>query len=314
MERFSLSARDDFKVATARWLPPSRPKAVLQIVHGMAEHASRYERLAQACIEHGIAVYGHDHRGHGNSTDSNTPMGHFADEDGWEKVVSDVQTVNHHVRAVHPGTSVFIFGHSMGAFVARAQLLRDPTMFAGAIISAPGWRMGRLASALARIAESEGGRLGLRTPSKVMTKLVFGSFNLQFLPTRTGFDWISRDRNQVDRYIADPLCGFNCSGTLWKDLFSAVREIERQESDRGLVSCTIPMFIAAGSRDPVSLCGVGCLQLAAKYRTAGNREVTLKFYPGARHELTNETICDEFIGNILEWMERRVSLGAINAA
>lgn len=308
MERFTLAAEDGFTIAAVRWLPSGPVRAVLQVCHGMAEHVTRYEPLAQACIATGIAVYGHDHRGHGASVDENTPLGHFGDQDGWGNVLGDLRVVQRWVRDRHPQASVFMFGHSMGSFVVRSYLLDHADTLAAAIISATGWRMGPLADGLAWVARREAARRGVRTPSRLMTKLVFGSFNIQFGRTRTGFDWLSRDPAQVDAYVADRLCGFDCSGTSWNGMLTGMRALERGEKDSRRLSGRLPLLLVAGSRDPVSMGGRGNSQLASCYRAAGNRHVTVKRYPGARHELLNETIRAEFLADTLHWMDRQIGI------
>src|SRR5258706_9057567 len=215
MERQTLTAEDGFELAMVRWLPSGTPRGVLQISHGMAEYASRYAPFAEACNAAGIAVYAHDHRGHGGSIDVTTPRGHYADHDGWSKVVGDLETVQQRIRALHPGAPIFLMGHSMGSFIARAVLLRSADAFAGAIISATGWRTGPLGAFLRWSARREVQKLGPREPSAKMAKLIFGFFNVQFMPARTKFDWLSRDPEQVDLYVNDPMCGFDCSGQLW---------------------------------------------------------------------------------------------------
>src|SRR5438034_1539284 len=155
MERVRLTAADGFGIAAVRWMPAGQTRAVLQISHGMAEHVTRYQPLAEACNARGIAVYGHDHRGHGASVDENTPLGHFADQDGWEKVLGDLRMVHQWAQDCHPQAPVLLFGHSMGSFVVRTYLLDRADTLAGAIISATGWRTGPLASALAWVARRE---------------------------------------------------------------------------------------------------------------------------------------------------------------
>jgi alpha-beta hydrolase superfamily lysophospholipase len=301
-ERFTLTATDGFQLSAMRWLPRSEPRAVLQLSHGMAEYAARYARFAEACIAQGIAVYAHDHRGHGDSIDASTPRGHFADEDGWAKVTGDLFTANAHVHRKHPNLPVFLFGHSMGSFVARAYLLEHATTVAGGILSATGWRQGPLASVARAIARGQGKKLGARTHSHLMTKLVFGTFNLRFRPVRTPFDWLSRDASEVDAYIASPQCGHHCSGTLWADLFGGARAVERLEKDRARPSRETPILLLAGTHDPVSIGGLGHGQLAALYRAAGNTRVTDRRYDKARHELLNETNRAEVTSDIIAWV------------
>lgn len=309
MERQALTAADGFQLATMHWPAAGRPRAVLQLVHGMAEHLSRYAPFAEACAAANLAVFGHDQRGHGASINPHTPRGHFADEDGWAKVVADLALVHRHLGALYPGLPIFLFGHSMGAFVARAFLLQRADTLAGAILSATGWRTGLLGAVMRWFARREVRRHGPQAPSRLMTKLVFGTFNLQFAPTRTPFDWLSRDRAQVESYLKDPLCGFDCSGQLWVDLLTGERDLERAEDDPARLSPTLPLLLLAGRRDPVSLGGLGNRQLAKRYRQAGNQQVTVRGYPGARHELLNELNHDAVWGDLLQWIGGRLAPG-----
>jgi alpha-beta hydrolase superfamily lysophospholipase len=315
MERQTVRAEDGFELATIRWLPKGAPRAVLQIVHGMAEHVSRYAPFAEACTAAGIAVYGHDQRGHGSSiTETTAPRGHFADEEGWTKVIGDVERVQRHIRAAHPNIPIVLFAHSMGAFVARAFLLRSADSLAGAIISSNGWRTGPLGAVLRWFARREVRKHGARQPSRLMTKLVFGTFNIQFAPTRTRFDWLSRDPAQVDLYNNDPLCGFDCSGKLWDDMLTGVQAIEKEEDDPARLSRTLPLLFIAGTRDPTSMGGIGNGQVAARYRAAQNPSVTDKRYPGARHELLNETNRDEVWRDLLQWIATQLQARSSVAA
>lgn len=310
MDRFILSADDGFPLAAVRWLPRESPRAVLQISHGMAEHAGRYVRFAEACAAAGLAVYAHDHRGHGASVDAATPRGHYADHAGWSKVVGDLATVQGHLRAAHPELPIFVLGHSMGSFIARAHLLTHGHELAGAILSATGWRLGPVNRVLQWTASRQARKLGPSTPSTLMTKLVFGTFNVQFTPTRTGFDWLSRDASEVDSYAADPLCGFDCSGQLWADLLGGVSALEKDEDDRERLRPGPPLLLVAGTRDPVSMGGFANSQLAARYKAAGNADITDRRYPGGRHELLNETNRDEVTRDLLAWIDERATSGA----
>jgi alpha-beta hydrolase superfamily lysophospholipase len=306
VQRDTLLTEDGFELSMVGWRPSGPCRGVLQIVHGMAEHVARYAPFAAACNAAGVAVYGHDQRGHGASIHASAPRGHFADEAGWDKVVGDALEVQRCIRGLHPELPIILFGHSMGAFVARECLLRRADALAGAIISATGWRTGPLGAVMRWFARREVTRHGAPWPSPLMTRLVFGTFNVQFAPTRTRFDWLSSDAAQVDAYVADPLCGFDCSGKLWDDLLTGVQMLERAEDDRARVSTTLPMLIVAGSRDPTSMGGLGSRQLAARYRAAGNANVVEKRYPGGRHELINERNRDEVWRDLLSWIDARL--------
>jgi alpha-beta hydrolase superfamily lysophospholipase len=305
IERFRVAADDGFSLAAMRWVPRD-PRAVIQISHGMAEHAARYAPFAVACAAAGLAVYAHDHRGHGGSIDDATPLGFYAENGGWVKVVGDLDTVHRQARGEHPSLPVFLLGHSMGSFVARAYLLEHGAQLSGAILSATGWRAGPMNQALRWVALRECRKHGPRAPSPLMTKLVFGAFNLPFLPARTSVDWLSRDPAAVDAYVADPLCGFDCSGQLWADLLAGSSAIEKAEDVPSRLPASLRLLLIAGSNDPVSMGGIGHAQLARRYRAAGNEDVDDRRYPGGRHELLNETNRDEVSADIIGWIARRI--------
>ena len=300
MQAFNLDAADGETIRGWCWLPVMAPRAVVLIVHGMGEHAARYRRFADRLAEAGYAVYAHDQRGHGERP---RRRGWFAAEQGWNKVVDDVDTVRAHAAARHPGVPLLLFGHSMGSFVSRAYLLRHGQGLAGLVLSATGYRQAWLARLMRRVA-GLAGRLGGRLqPNAFMSRLVFGSFNLSFLPARTAVDWLSRDAAEVDRYLADPLCGFHFTPALWQDLFGGIIALEAGERrGRHLPRC--PVLLMTGSRDPVSLGYWALRQLARRYRRAGLDDITLRVYPGGRHEMLNEINREAVTADILAWMAR----------
>ncbi|WP_374335924.1 lysophospholipase [Leeia sp.] len=300
--RHTVQAEDGFGLALWAWEPEGAPRAVLLVAHGMAEHAARYARFAEACCAAGVAVYAHDHRGHGDSVGEGTPLGHFADHGGWQRVQDDLTVVQRWVQQRQPGVPQFAFGHSMGSFILRAWLLQHAASLAGAMVSATGWRLGPGNRLLASVARRQGRKRGFNQPCPTMHKLVFGSFNLQFLPARTGFDWLSRDRAEVDAYLADSRCGFHCTAQLWDDLLQGVAALEQAENHVHPEAARLPVLAVAGSRDPVSMGGLGCRQLVKRYQQAGNPDAQARIWPGGRHELLNEQNRDEVSQYLIDWM------------
>lgn len=304
-ESFAVGADDGTSVAAWRWLPAGTPRAALLVAHGMAEHGRRYGDFAAFLAARGLAVYAHDHRGHGE-TAANGRLGHFADADGWRLVVADLEAVRRRIAADLPGVPVFVLGHSMGSFIVRSWLLDQPDAAAGVILSATGFEQRPLARLLARVAGWDGRRRGFATPSRLMEKLVFGSFNLQFFPARTPFAWLSRDPAVAPAYLADPRCGFACSPRLWIDLFEAIVAMETRERAGPALRPALPALLIAGSRDPVSMGGRGVRQLGRRYRDAGLSDVTVTVYPGGRHEMLNETDRDRVFADIAGWIDARI--------
>ncbi|MBB5019007.1 alpha-beta hydrolase superfamily lysophospholipase [Chitinivorax tropicus] len=298
-----LAAPDGHSIFMISWLPDDAPLVgILQISHGMAEHCLRYKALASHLSRHGIGVCTHDHRGHGRSVQGDEAFGHYADRDGWAKVVADLHQVNQHIHQAHPGVPIMMLGHSMGSFIQRAYLLQHGNTLQGAIISSTGIHYGIVAKLAGAVAKWDARRIGLRTPSKLMAKLSFGAFNLQFMPSRTAFDWLSRDPAQVDAYLADPFCGFDCSGGLWGDLFEAITLMEHAEATGLGIPTQLPVLFIAGGRDPVSMGGRGCKALRKRYVKAGMQDVDCRIYPGGRHEILNEINRETVYADITTWM------------
>jgi len=297
-QQFSITAADGREILIYGELPKTAARQVLVISHGMAEHIQRYSWFAQQLAEQGIAVYAANHRGHGPDCEL---AGHYADQAGWQKVVADLHQVIGHVKQQH-ALPLTLFGHSMGSFIARQYAIRhgeqlDRLILSGSNHQSP-WlfRVGLVTARLERL------RLGARASSKLLELLSFGSFNQAFKPARTEFDWLSRDAAEVDRYIADPLCGFSCSTQFWCDFFYGLAQISCQPSFRQIPS-TLPVMLVSGDKDPVGRQGKGVVALANALSQLSGCATSVKLYPDARHELLNETNKQQVVADILSWLD-----------
>lgn len=285
------------------WLPAAEPQAVVVIAHGMAEHAARYARFAAALNAAGFAAYGFDHRGHGQTGKQAGTLGHMGDQDSWNRAVGDLAAVCRFVAQRHPGKPLLLFAHSMGSFMAQQFLYEHGAMLAGAVLCGstgkppPIAAIGRLVTRLERL------RLGRRGISNLVQSLSFDAFNKRFRPQRTDFDWLSRDAAEVDKYIADPLCGFPISVQSWIDLLDGLQAIARPDN-QARIPKALPVFVIAGRHDPVSGGGAGLKQLLAAYATAGLSRVESRFYDEARHELLNEINRDEVTADVIGFFRR----------
>ena len=230
---FELRADDGERLLARRWLPEGRPRAAVQIAHGLAEHSARYARFAAALNAAGYAAYANDHRGHGPKAKP-ADRGHLADERGWAKTVGDLWTMNRLIAAEQPGSPIVLFGHSMGSFLAQAFVAAHSDALAGAIYSGSNGRPPAIASAGRLIARAERMRLGGRGSSRLIHQLWFGAFNKPFSPARTEFDWLSRDEKEVDAYVADPHCGFPFTTQLAIDLLDALPDLSSAQSLSGI--------------------------------------------------------------------------------
>ena len=282
----------------------SQPKAILVIAHGMGEHGGRYAALATYLNQQGVSVYAPDHRGHGQTGQRMRHMGFFAPEQGWDRVVGDLFSLCQQLKARHSGLPFFLMGHSMGSFLARDFAARQGRMLQGLILS--GTASGKW--------DALGGRALVRILSTVkspvdecdfLTRTTMGRFNAAFAPCRTEFDWLSRDPDQVDAYVDDPLCGIGFTLGFYRDLFQGLGRISRRDCFSRTPS-RLPIFCFAGSQDPVGRQGKGVTAVAGQYRSAGIRDLELKLYPQGRHEMVNEINRDEVYSDIHEWMAARI--------
>ncbi len=279
------------------WLPDTRPRAVVQIAHGMAEHIGRYAPFAEYLCENGFAVAANDHAGHGQSADL-AVKGYFGEQNGWSSVVADMKALHDHAAVLMPGIPYILFGHSMGSFLARSYAARYPQDISALILSGtagknPAAGIGSL------VAIREKKRNGVKKPSEQLNNLSFGSYSKPFLPSRTMFDWLSRDKEQVDRYIEDPLCGFVFTAEGFFDLLSGIREISSASWAKKVPN--VPIYLFSGEKDPVGNNGKGVKQVAKWLKDTGHT-VTLKLYPEGRHEMLNEINRTEVYQDVLRFL------------
>jgi len=302
---FQLQMSDGRAIHVYRWLPQGPARAALLVVHGMAEHGARYARLAQGLNGAGCAVYALDLPGHGRSVRSPEELGHFADREGWTYALDALQLVRRQAAQEQAGLPLFLLGHSMGSFLGQHYIVEHGEDLAGVILSASSGSMGPMRAPGALLLKLEAALLGARHPSALAEALSFKAFNKKFAPVRTPFDWLSRDPAEVDQYVADPLCGFRCSASLWASLLAAGASLlDPQRLAR--IPKSLPVLLIAGSDDPVSFGAKGPELLSRAYRAAGLKEVTVKIYEGGRHELLNEIApCREQVtADLLEWLNR----------
>jgi alpha-beta hydrolase superfamily lysophospholipase len=302
---YKLKITEDHEIQVYEWLPDDAEniKGVLQISHGMAEHAKRYKYFAAFLTKNNYAVYANDHRGHGKTAGKIENLGFFSNENGWRKVVDDLKALSLHAKEKHPNKAFFVLGHSMGSFLMRDYISNPPLKLNGAIISAtagnPGL-LGKVGVFITRILLLFGSPT---KQNKLMDSLSFGAYNNKFKPNRTKFDWLSRDDEQVDKYIDDPYCGFICSTLFFRDLLTGLLSVSKQ-SFIDLVAEDLPVLFFAGDNDPVGNFGKGVTEVRDKFKRAGVKDITLKLFSGGRHEMLNEINKDEVYVYVLDWLNK----------
>lgn len=283
-----LSSDGHTQLHGAQWTPADRePIAVLQIAHGVAEHILRYDDFARYLNDRGILVAGHDHLGHGKSLpEGGTPV-YFGDGSTWETVVDDIHLLHDRLREQYPDLPILLMGHSMGSFLSRSYLIRYPGTVDAAIIMGTGWQPKAVVAGGLAVARAAAAVVGESGTSDLVTQLAFGAYNKQFAPNRTSCDWLSADTDNVDAYMADPLCGADATVGLFRQMLLGIRFNQRLSNLRRMDAQTPVLFIA-GDKDPVGANGAGVRRTYQEFLRAGMLDCTLKLYPGLRHEILNE--------------------------
>ena len=278
-----VSAADGTEIFTTGWTTvEGEPRGVVQIAHGLAEHAARYDRFARELNAAGYLAFATDHRGHGRTGQDR--LGHFGTA-GFDGLAADVAQYGAELADANPGLPVFLFGHSMGSFASQMVMIDAPDQYAGVVLSGS-TAMDALAAAMAD------------APADAPAGLE--AFNAGF-EHRTGYEWLSRDDAEVDQYVADLWCGFDVPDETMPLLFGPAERLALP-SELGKIRSDLPILIASGSDDPLAGGGQLVELLGQRYRDAGITDVTVQVYPGARHEILNETNRDEVTADIVDWL------------
>lgn len=290
------------QLACRMWLPETAPRAVIQLVHGMAEHIDRYDAPARAFAQAGFLVVGHTHLGHGEDAPT---LGHFGKTDGWQHLIDDVHALRQHTQADYPGVPYVILGHSMGSFVTRCYLQQHAEGLTAAILSGTGYFGKGVVCAGLTLANLVCAFGGAEKPSKLIDRIAFGANNKPFAPARTAVDWLSRDEVQVDRYAADPYCGFLFTGAGYRELFRGLNRLTDKTALRRMPK-ELPVLFFSGDHDPVGGMGGGVRRVAEDFRAAGMADVTVRLYEGGRHEMFNEVNRDEVAADVIQWVNGHI--------
>lgn len=300
---FDYPSQGEGRIHGCQWTPEGEIRGVVQIIHGIAEHVYRYDDFAAHLNEKGYVVVAEDHMGHGLSMDSGTP-GYFAG--GWNAAVEDSYTLLRRTMEQYPDVPCFLFGHSMGSFLARSILIAHPDSgLRGAVICGTGWMPQAVIQAGHGAAELVCRRIGARKPSQRLQNLVFGSYNKRVEHPRTPYDWLSRDSRQVDAYIADPKCGFTVRCGLLRDMLGGISMIQRKDN-LAKMSRELPVLFVAGGDDPVGNYGRGVRQAADAFEKAGMTRVECRLFPLCRHEILNEINREEIYRFVSGWLDKNL--------
>lgn len=293
------------RIYVRQWTPDAEPRGIVQIEHGIAEHIERYDDFARFLADNGFIVVGDDHLGHGRSIAEGGEQGFFAENDGWDYVVRDIDKLHDIMHEKYPELPYIFFGHSMGSFLVRTYIIKHPEKPDAVIISGTGHQplpmvLGGYAMASVAVKLHGAHKIG-----DTLNSIAFGSYNKGYDNARTEFDWLSRDTANVDKYIADPLCGFVPTVSLFRDMMGGIRFVTSQKNIDRMCQET-PVYFMSGDADPVGENGKGVTRAYNAFCRAGLHDVKMRLYPGGRHELLNETNREEVYKDVLDWINEKI--------
>ncbi len=287
-------------------LPDTEPRGVVQIEHGIAEYIDRYRDFMSFLAENGFVAVGDDHLGHGKTIAAPSDQGFFAEENGWDYVIADIDRLHDLMSEQYPGLPYVIFGHSMGSFLARTYLIKHPDKYDAAIISGTGQQNPLVVFGGYTMANIFVKKEGPHAIGTKLNDIAFGAYNKGFDSVRTDFDWLSRDPAVVDRYIADPLCGFVATVSLFRDMMGGIRFISDQKNI-DMMNKEKPVYFMSGAADPVGENGKGVERAYKAFCKAGLKDVMIRLYPDGRHEMLNEINKADVYQDVLNWLNAKLA-------
>lgn len=302
---FTFKTKDQKDIFVYKWSPSTNAIGVFQIVHGMAEHAERYQHFAAYLTGKGFVVYAHDQRGHRKTAGSLERVGFFAHENGWHLVTDDIKQLTDIIAEQNPGLPIFLLGHSMGSLLIRTYITKYHDHLKGVILSATSGESGFMVKMGKKVSKILASIKGKEAPCKLLDQMSFGKFNQAFKPNRTRFDWLSRDNAEVDKYVNDPYCGTVFSTQFFNDMLSGV-DYNNQPENMAKIPKDLPIYFIAGSLDPVGANGEGVKKVFSDYQKAGIKDIELKLFTEARHEILNETNKLDVYDAIINWVSKRL--------
>jgi alpha-beta hydrolase superfamily lysophospholipase len=302
-ENFTFKDKENMDIFVYKWSPEQKSdiKGVVQISHGMAETAARYERFANVLVDSGFIVYANDHRGHGRTAKVLENLGYLGDKDGYNFLVENMHQLTEIVVNENKGIPVILLGHSMGSFLTQRYISKYGDELRGAILSGTNGDQGMILNIGLIIAKLEIHNKGRKAKSELLNKMCFGAYNKAFKPNRTDFDWLSNDNAEVDKYVNDPFCGSVFTTSFYYDFFSGLKETYKLENVIHIPK-ELPIYILSGEKDPVGNNTKGVMKLINTYKRIGLKNIKYKFYKNGRHEMLNDINRDEVIEDIINWI------------
>ena len=304
----TFTSLGDEEIFYYRWQPKEEKniKGIVQISHGVGEHAARYKSIAKALKKQGYEVYANDHRVHGKSVKSNAHLGFYDGNDYFSDAIYDMRKLTEIIKEEHPNKKIILFGHSMGSLLSRAYVTKYGNELDALILSGTASFMkgiGTFGLISTKIFTKINGK---HRSNEILKNIFFNQFNKEFKPNRTKVDWISSDQKQVDKFEADPLRVEDFSLSVFLDILKGSKEINEMATFINTPK-ELPIYIFSGDKDPVGEMGKGVKKVAKNYKKSGIKDLTLKIYKGGRHEMLNEVNRKEVQQDLLNWLNSKIA-------
>jgi len=308
MKTFKYKTSDNQEIFARHWFNEQKRevKAIIQIAHGMAEHSERYNEFAKELLKAGFAVYANDHRGHGQTAKSVNEQGFFAEKNGWHLVAEDMFLLTNIIKKENPNIPIFLLGHSMGSLLTRTYITKYQNSINGIILSGTSGEKGLLVKSGKFVSKLLTIIFGKKTPTLFLNNMSFGKFNNKFKPNRTNFDWLSTNKENVDKYIADPFCGEIFTAQFFNDLSSGIDFIN-QKQNISKIQKDLPILMISGEDDPVGNFSIGVKKVYEEYKALEIKDIELKIYKNFRHEILNETNRIQVYSDVIEWINKKIN-------
>ncbi len=292
------------KIHAVKWVPEGTPLCIIQIVHGMSEYIERYEEFASFLTEKNILVVGEDHLGHGKSM-GNNPPGYFCKEQPHTVLVENVHKLKDMIKEEYPDIPYVVFGHSMGSFITRNFIHQYGTEIDGAVICGTGMLPNALIQAMRVMVNVLCAVKGEKAISQLVNTMAFGSYQKRISNPKTEYDWLSVNEENVEKYIADPLCGFSFTLNGFKGMAGLLNGLYDREKIEAMPK-ELPLYFICGGEDPVGDYGAGVEKSYKTYTGVGMTNVSNRVYPGKRHEILMEDNRWEVMNDVYTWVAKNV--------
>ncbi len=302
-KNFTFITKDSLKMNMYKWEPKDKDsvKGIINIAHGMAESGIRYERFTKTLVDNGFIVYAGEHRGHGLTCSNIEDLGYICDNDGFHTMVEDLKEINNFIKEENLNLPIIIMGHSMGSFLVQRYIEEYGDTVNGAIISGTNGNPGLILNFGIFISSIEMRIRGRKAKSKLLDGMIFGTYNKRIHKNKTRVDWLTRDEEEVEKFINEPYCGTVFTTSFFNDLMKGLKVIHKEEN-LNKIPKNLPILIFSGDADPVGRYGKGLDNLINLYKSLGIKNLHYKIYKDGRHEMLNEINKDEVFEDIINWL------------